>query len=338
LQQAVQALDADMAANGRDPQRLKRRDQIDKVLRQAQQDYDADPLPAAVARGVIPQLVPVDLSTPQAITQTLQGRVQQAAEASRAAGKPVSPLTRVEADTLRLTLDALPAKDKASTVAMMAQAMGPSAATGLAYQLGKNKGDDRALELAFGLAGSSTTEGRFVSEILLKGQQAKRDGTSTKGEIKPDVAVSSWSANIGAQITDAFPTQTMTDGVRDAAVLIAHGIASENGGRLRERDLQRAVEFAIGGRIAERNGRKVPIPAGMDDEQFDAKLRSITLDEINAEGPEVLVAGARMKVLDFVQGLPNAELVYAGPGAYNVLAGGRPVLNSKGARVTVRVR
>jgi hypothetical protein len=338
LQAAIQALDADMATNGRDPQRVKRRDQLERVYRQAQQDYENDPLPAAVERSVIPGLAPIDLSTPQGIASSIGGRVQQAAEVQRVTGKPVSPLTKTEADTLRTTLNALPPKDKSQTIAIMAQAMGPNAATGLARQLGQNKTDDRALELAFGLAGSGTTEGRFTSELILKGQQAKRDGTSTKGEVKPDVAVSSWSATIGQQIADVFPTQTMTDGVRDAAVLIAHGIASENGGRLRGRDLERAVEFAIGGSIVERNGRRVPMPAGMTEEAFDAKLRSITLDEINASGPEVLVAGQRVQVADFVQGLPSAQLIYAGPGQYNVLAGGRPVLNAKGERVRVRVQ
>lgn len=338
LRQAVQALDADMATNGRDPQRVKRREQLDKVLRQAEQDYEKDPLPAAVERSVIPGLAPIDLTTPQGIVSSIGARVQQAAEVQRVTGKPVSPLTKSEADTLRITLDTLPPKEKSQTVAIMAQAMGPNAATGLARQLGQNKTDDRALELAFGLAGSGTTEGRFVSELILKGQQAKKDGTSTKGEVKPDVAPSSWAATIGQQIADVFPTQTMTDGVRDAAVLIAHGIASENGGRLRGRDLERAVEFAIGGTIVERNGRRVPMPAGMTEEAFDAKLRSITLDELNASGPEVLVAGQRVQVADFVAGLPSAQLVYAGPGQYNVLAGGRPVLNAKGERVRVKVQ
>ena len=60
------------------------------------------------------------------------------------------------------------------------------------------------MALAFAFSGSQTTEAGTMSELLLRGQQAKLDGTSTKGEKQPDLKPAQWSAHIAAELDGVF--------------------------------------------------------------------------------------------------------------------------------------
>jgi hypothetical protein len=429
-QQALASIDAQIAREGRSPGLDKRREQIAKVVTASQADIKNDGLHAALERGLIGELKPMDFSGgPAGLVKQMLERAPLAQRAAGWAGRPVSPLLGEEADQLRTSLDALPPKDRSIAIAGMAGALDPQTAAGLAAQLDSK---DKALALAFAYGGSATTAGRFTSELVLRGAQAKKDGTSTKGEKQPDVKVAQWSAHIAAALDGAYPAQTMTDNTREAALLIAHGLASEAGGRLQTKDLDKAVTLAAGGTVAEVNGRRVPLPAGMDESAFEKRLRSVTPQEIvaqsaglpkaypgmlqpgnidltarptvknadgsistvrsmgvNIEGKEVLLptvspegkvltedqavdlyrrtgkhlgmfaspqastsyaealhkqqedayfvvaGGTRVPVADFVKSLPGQQLMYAGPGRYAVIVGGRPVLNAQGRPVLI---
>jgi len=337
-QMLLDQVNALIAQRGRSPELDKRKDQIEKVLRGSQQDLDRDGLRAGLERGVITDLKPLDQSGGiPGLIQQLQARVPLAQRVSMWAGRQVSPMTDEEAAQLKHQLDALPAKERSGMVATLAQAIGPQAAQGLAVQMDKK---DKGMALAFAFSGSQTTEGRFTSELLLKGQQAKLDGTSTKGEKQPDLKPAQWSAHIAAELDGVFPAQTLTDQTREAAVLIAHGIASEEGGRLSTKDLDRAVRLAVGGSVVEHNGRKVLLPAGVDEDMLAKRLRSISAEELAKQAPEgqVRAGGVPMPVADFVKTLPGQQLMYAAPGKYVVIVSGRPVLNAKGQPIIVGVQ
>ena len=337
-QMLLDQVNALIAQRGRSPELDKRKDQIEKVLRGSQQDLYRDGLRAGLERGVITDLKPLDQSGGiPGLIQQLQARVPLAQRVSMWAGRQVSPMTDEEAAQLKHQLDALPAKERSGMVATLAQAIGPQAAQGLAVQMDKK---DKGMALAFAFSGSQTTEGRFTSELLLKGQQAKLDGTSTKGEKQPDLKPAQWSAHIAAELDGVFPAQTLTDQTREAAVLIAHGIASEQGGRLSTKDLDRAVRLAVGGSVVEHNGRKVLLPAGVDEDMLAKRLRSISAEELAKQAPEgqVRAGGVPMPVADFVKTLPGQQLMYAAPGKYVVIVSGRPVLNAKGQPIIVGVQ
>lgn len=337
-QMLLDQVNALIAQRGRSPELDKRKEQIEKVLRGSQQDLDRDGLRAGLERGVITDLKPLDPSGGiPGLMQQLQARVPLAQRVSMWAGRQVSPMTDEEAAQLKHQLDALPAKERSGMVATLAQAIGPQAAQGLAVQMDKK---DKGMALAFAFSGSQTTEGRFTSELLLKGQQAKLDGTSTKGEKQPDLKPAQWSAHIAAELDGVFPVQTLTDQTREAAVLIAHGIASEQGGRLSTKDLDRAVRLAVGGSVVEHNGRKVLLPAGVDEDMLAKRLRSISAEELAKQAPEgqVRAGGVPMPVADFVKTLPGQQLMYAAPGKYVVIVSGRPVLNAKGQPIIVGVQ
>jgi hypothetical protein len=339
VQQAtLDALNTQIATTGRTPELDKRKEALEKVVRGAQTDLERDPLRAGLDRGVITGLVPLDMS--RGLPGMLEGlaqRVPAAERVGRWAGRAVSPTTPEEAALLAHQLDSLPVKERAGMVAALSKAMGPQAAQAFAAQVGKQ---DKTLgiEMAFGATG--TTEGRFLSELVRRGALAKADGTSTKGEKQPEVKVGQWSAYVSTELEGLFPAQTLTDQTREAALLIAHGIASEGGGRLTSDDLERSVRLAVGGSIAEHNGRRIPLPAGVDADALDKRLRSITAAELTAQAPEgtVRAGGVAMPLAVFAESLPGQQLMYAGPGRYAVVVGGRPVLNAKGKAIVIGVR
>lgn len=327
-----------IAQRGRSPELDKRKDQIEKVLNGSRDDIERDALRAGLERGVITDLQPLDFTKgmPGMVAQ-LRERVPLADRVGVWAGRPVSPMTSDEAAQVKHQLDALPVKERSGMVAAITQVIGSRAAQGLAAQMDKK---DKALSLAFALAGSSTTDGRYTSELVLKGQQARADGTSTKGEKLPDVKAASWRAHAAAELDGVFGNAQTTGQIRDAAELIMHGIAAEKGGRLTREDMDRAVGLAMGGTIVEHAGRRIPLPAGVDQDMLEMRLESVTAEELGKQAPGGVVraGGASVPVADFVSALPGQQLMPVRPGEFAVLVGGRPVVNAQGAAIIIKVR
>ena len=137
-----------------------------------------------------------------------------------------------------------------------------------------------------------------------------------------------------------FQNAQFSSQVAQAAELIMHGMAAEAGGELSARDMDRAVRLAIAGDIVERNGQKVPVPAGVDADALDKRLESVSVDELRGQAPEgsVLAGGVPLPLADFVKTLPGQQLMAVGRGRYAVLVGGRPVVNGQGKVVVIGVR
>jgi len=308
----------------------------ERILAAAELEYKADPLRAGAERGVIPAVAPLDATNIDTMIQSIGPRVEQAGIVATRTGSQVSPLTSDEARRMKVELDALPPAQRSAKVAAMAARVGPQAAQGLAAQLDDQ---DRALALAFASGSVATTNGRYVSELILKGAQAKKEGTSTKNEKVPGVKSAQWSARVAAALDGMYPAQTLTDRTREAAVFIAHGMAAEQMGELSDRDLERAVGMAVGGRVAEHNGRRIPLPSWADESAIERRLQAITPDQIKAQagGDTVRAGGVAVPVDEFVRRLPGAQLMYARPWQYMVIVNGRPVTTEKGAPVLIGV-
>lgn len=348
-QQLLKALDEDIAKNGRNQFNDARRTQVEKVLRGAEADIKNDALSAALERGVVQDVQPIDFTKGvQGIVEQMQARTQAAGRASVWAGAPVSPLFANEAEMFKHQLDSLPAKERAGVIASTAQAIGPDAAKGLAAQLDAK---DKALATAFRMQGSMTTgetnmwgkqtiPPRYTSELVLKGGEAKALGTSTKGEKEPDKKPSQWRAFAAAEMSDAFADPRELQAHVDAAELLMHGIATEQAGRLSEADMRRAIGMAVGGTVIDHNNRRTVLPAGVDEDMLDKRLRSVTPEEIGKQAPggKVRAGGVEMPVSDFVKQLPGQQLLAVRPGQYAVLVGGRPVVNQAGQPVVIGVR
>lgn len=334
VQQAtLDAIDREIATKGRSPELDKRREAVAKVVTGSRSDVQNAGLRAGLERGVITQIAPIDMSSPEGLARTLATRMQQAETVSAWAGKTVSPLDEEEAEGVRKMLGALPPKLKSEAVASIATATGPRAASAIAAQLDKT---DRPLALAFASAGDRTTAGRYTSELILKGSAAIKDGAV----MKDDKKVTGWKSTIAAEVEGAFPTETSTQAVKDAAYLIAAGIAAENGGSVSPREIRQAVTLAAGGQIIERNGKRLPVPAGMDADTFEDRIRSVSPASIRAQAPggQVMVGGVPMPADEFARSVPGQELMIVAPNRYAVVVRGRPVTNSEGKPVIVEVR
>lgn len=326
-------VDTLIAQRGRSPELDKRREQIAKVLNASQSDLKENGLRAGLERGVITDMAPLDVSSPEAMAGSFAKRIQQADHVSAWAGKAVSPLDANEAEQVRGIMEALPPKQRSAAVATIAQAVGPRYAGAIAEQLNSK---DKALSLAFASAGDKTTAGRFTSELILKGAQAIKDGTA----MKDDKKVTGWKATIAQQIDGALPDDRAATAVKESAYFIAAGIAAENGGSVSTDDIARSVRLAVGGSIIERNGKKLPIPAEMSASDFESRIKAVSPADIIKQAPEgkVRVAGAEMPVAEFATSIPGQELIYAGPGRYAVVVRGRPVTNAGGRPIILEVR
>ncbi len=332
-QAAIDAIDQQIATNGRTPELDKRREQLAKVYDASRRDLKENGLRAGLERGVLTNLAPIDVSTPEAFAASVGERLKQAETVGLWAGRAVSPLDSREADGMRSMLEALPPKQRSQAVATVAQAVGPRAAAAIAAQLDER---DKPLALSFALAGSKTSSDRYTSELILKGAGAIKDGAV----MKDDKKVTGWKATIAQQLDGVFPNEQLAQATKDAAYFIAAGIAQENGGTVSGADLERSVRLALGGSIIERNGKKLPLPAGLEEGDLEKRLRSVTGDEIarQAPGGKVRVGGVEMAAEEFARTIPGQELMYAGPGRFAVIVRGRPVVNAAGRPIIIGVQ
>lgn len=328
-QAALDQVNAQIATNGASESLIKRRDSLQRVLESSRRDYGDDALRAGLQRGVIDALPPIDISSVDAATRTIGQRLQAAQVVQTRTGRPVSPLTNDEAEALASTINALPVQQRATALGTLGSSIGPQAAAGLAAQIDKK---DKALALALQFGTSATTEGRTTAEIILRGQQALKDRT-VKVET---MAVDGWRSSIAKEVDGAYSNQKQADDVKEAAFLIMAGLESERSGR----SYKEAVGLAARGRIVEHNGKRIPLPAGVTQDDLDAKLRGLTPQNFTAQAPggEVWVGGQAVPLETFVQSLPDSQLIHAGYGRYNVLVGERFVTNAKGDRITITAK
>ena len=118
-----------------------------------------------------------------------------------------------------------------------------------------------------------------------------------------------------------------------------HGMASSAAATCQD-DMDRAVRLAIGGSIVERNGQKLPLPAGVEPSAFEKRIESVSADELRGQvGSDVVVAGgSRIPLGEFVKTLPGQQLMPVRRGRYAVIVGGRPVMSTTGQPVLIGVR
>jgi hypothetical protein len=307
-QAALDAINAKIAKEGRSPALDKRREQLEKVVAGSKGDLEkAGGLRAAVERGVIDQIAPLDISSVQGLTAGLAARVEQADTVSKGwAGTTVSPLLPEEADALAGTLNNLAPAARSTFIATLSKAVPPKQMAALAKQI---DGKDRALALSMAMGTAGTTAGRYTSELVIKGAQAIKD----KG-VKPDnSAVTGTRARASEYLGDALQGKARED-VLDTAFYIYAGMEAEGSG-----DINRAVRLAVGGDIIERNGRKLPIPAGVNEDTFETAVTTSARRAIGSG--KVFVGGKAMEADAFMKALPSADLQPVGAGRYVVRAG-----------------
>lgn len=333
LQQQSTTLER-MRAAGSDPS-IGVSPEEQKVQQQFQNIYDAgvkayaqNPWEAAQARGVIKDAPTLQLNDINTAQQVLAQRMKVIGQVEIAAGKKISPLQPEESEQIGRLVRSLPPDQQAGALAAFGTLIGDSdRISALAKQMHDK---DQTLGLAMMLAGDRTTQGRYSSELLLRGERAIKD----KAIMIDAAKETGWRGAIANQIGDAFPNQDVRQQVLDSAYLINAGIVAEGGSS----DPARALRLTVGS-IVERNGVKVPLPRGMEEGDFNKRLQAVTEADIASQSTDqrVYVGKTSMPAADFIKQLPNAALINAGQGRYNVKAGGTIVTNSQGQRITIRI-
>ncbi|MCI1005206.1 hypothetical protein [Herbaspirillum sp. C7C8] len=309
------------------PQDQKVTEQFKSILSSSEKAYADNPWQAAQERGVIKDAPTIQMNSIQDAQQVLTQRMQQIGQVEIAAGRKVSPLQPQEAEQIARVVRMLLPDQQSSALASIGTIVPDSdRLAALAKQMHDK---DNTLGLAMMLAGERTTEGRYSSELLLRGDRAIKD----KAIMMDTAKETGWRGSIANLVGDAFPNQEVRQQVIDSAYLINAGIVAGGGSS----DPARALRLTVGS-IVERNGVKVPLPRGMEEGDFDKRLKAITPADIAAQTTDKVYVGTQsIPVADFVKQLPNAALISAGQGRYNVKAGGTLVTNSQGQRITIRI-
>lgn len=284
---------------------------------------------------------PIDISTPQAALSSLQKRMTLTQRASAWAGAPVSPLTTDEAQQFGQMIEALPVQQRATALVSIGKAIGPKAVAGLAAQLSTN---GQPLGTLMRLGADETNAARPTLEIALKGVQAIKEKTikgwdTTEGDIRADIATALGDGR-------GFGSDAARRAAAETAYYIAAGLAAEGRygttpmGFKSTKGAQKAVDLAVGGAVIERNGSKIPIPSGMDEGDFDSRIKILTPENFKSQVPDgkVMLGGQEVPLDAFVAAVPDAQLVAVSKGVYNVVTGNRIATNSKGERIIIKAR
>lgn len=325
MDQSINALRAQLNRAGTDPKTEQEVKRLETLRDQARKDYREDPLPAALNRGILTEIAPLDVSNLAAVRRGLSARVQQADTVATRTGEPVSPLLRQEAEQVAKLVNALPVDQRSTAIAEIAQAAGPSIAGAIGRQIAPR---DKAAGLAFAMAGSKTTQGRYTSELILKGAQAMRDKS-----IKEDnAAVTGFRSQVAGLIGDAYLNPEARDAAIDAALLANYGLMAEGSG-----NVEQAVRLATGG-IVERNGRKIPLPYGMTESEFSQRMQNITAKDIPTTDGKVYVGGNPVPVATLLENFRAVPLLNAGNGRYAIQTGGGVATDKIGRPIILEVK
>jgi len=307
-------------------QEITRRQQ---VLSESRRDYTEEPLRAGAERGVIPAVAPLRMGSLDELAAGLGERVQQAQTVATRTGRPVSPLLSEEAGRVGDLLNAMAPAERAKRIAQIAGVLPPGMAQALAKQIdAKDKG--LALEIAAGT--TKTAAGRYTGEWIARGRQAVKDKA-----IKEDSAAQTGlRATIAAEVGDALTGKARED-VVEATRFMMLGLQAV-GENPKVRDV---VGMAVGGAIIEHNGRRIPVPAGIaDDAALKQRLRTMPPEALLDQLPDntvYLPGGKPMAAMDFMAGLPEAQLEPVGEGRYAVRAGGSLVMSAESRPVVIQL-
>lgn len=316
---------------GVNPIEQKVYEQQKKIFEASAEAYKENPWQAAQERGVIQDAPVMQVNSVQDAQALISQRMGTINQVEIAAGRRVSPLQPAEADQIGRTVRALPPDQQASALASFGQMIAdPDRLAQVAKQIGDK---DNILGVAMSYANAKTTQGRYTSELILRGERAIKDNAITIDSHKE----TGWKGEIAKTIGDAIPDQNLDRAAKQAAYLIMAGIAV--GGDTP--DVKRAVGMAIGNIVDQRDGSKVPLPYGMKEDTFRDKMKSMTPNELvsqGAVGGNVYIGKQAVPLETFVKQLPDASLMHAGQGRYAVKAGsGLVTLSPGGKPLIIRV-
>ncbi|MFJ1253353.1 hypothetical protein [Cupriavidus sp. CuC1] len=298
---------------GTDPATQSLLDRMDRMDAAIDSDAKQNPWKAAQERGVIERAPLVQITDVPSAQQLVAQRMGAINVVERWTGRRESPLQPEEAQQTGKIIRALPLDQQASALGSLGASAGNmDRVSDLAKQMGDK---DKTLGMAMAYANSHTTTGRLTSEWILKGEQALRDGIVKIDNMKE----TGWRAEIAEKIRGAGATKEVEDQWIDAAYLIKTGLTAS--GDTKD-GIKYAVNLATGG-IITKNGSKIPLPYGMQEDTFDDRIAAIKAADLAPQVPGGVVYSGKTAIplAQFVSQLPKASLMHAGQGRYAIRAG-----------------
>lgn len=328
-QATLDALDRQIAQNGRTPELTKRREQIAKVVDGTSADIQKDPMRAALERGVITEIKPLDMTGGvQGVLQQVQRRATAADRVATWAGHPVSPLTADEAEALSKQFLGMHAEDKANAIAIMASQVPRSQMMALAKQM---EPKNRGLYLAMANGADMTTAGTPTSRLIFLGQDfLKAEGKGENSKVYREQQL-----RVSEVVGDMFAGQ-LRDDIVEAATLIQLGKKQDG----QSMTAKTSVELALGGPLITHAGRPIPAAAGMTVDRFRDRLPAAGAAAVNGVpgGKIHSPNGEEMSAAEFLQALPQSELLPASQGRYYVRQGSGVAMDATGKKIVIEVR
>lgn len=329
-------LDAKAAAHGTDPDSVAARAQLEKINSTQQAAYRENPLDAASRFAHVAVQPLQDVTSPAQALMLAAQRSSVLPKVEAAAGVPVSPFQPGEAAQLTKLVQTLPTDQQATFLTTLGQTVGSqSRIAAVAKQLSDKDG---TIGLAMAYAGApgngapTSTLGTQVAQYILDGDRALKLRTSAEDSTKQ----TGWKASIATALRGVYPNQQLEDASIDAAFKIAAARSAAGQGE----DIDTAVNLATGGIITHgKADGKIPLPYGMHEDEFNKRLAAITPESLSgyARGGVVMVGQTQVPLEKFVAGLPDATLVHAGQGRYNVRAGSGYVTDLQGRPITLQI-
>ncbi|WP_186101399.1 hypothetical protein [Burkholderia gladioli] len=346
----LQKYHTEMVANGTDPDTAAAVKQLDQIHTASVEAYKTDPWNAALDRGAIKAVPPVDTSSLPAIVQSLTGRAQAVGAVENAAGRRVSLLTPAEAQATLQAVDTLPNDQKAVALGQIGAAMGNAQRIGDLAEQWKDKNPAAALAMKAGAAGP--TGGPLMMQSGLSVGQYILDGKSAQDNklVKTDAAAATGlQAQIAKQLDGVLPPAQLGD-ARDTAWYATLAAARATGHDVpTSSDVTTGINVATGGLVKtggndpRGNSFMAAKPWGWSDDEYSAGVKAAGLGNIeNQPGGQpvdaVVANGQRIPVDQFMKQFASYRLQRVGiGGTYTVLTGARPVTDTTGAPLLIHL-
>ena len=311
---------------------LQREAALDKLAK-VRSAVNSNPLSFAVQEGVLPDLTPLDLGNPKA----LSARYQEALAVQRRYGGPLVIATATETEQLK---GAMAGDAKRATATIMALRNLPAPAVrALARQISPDEPITAHLISLGTLPGDA---GRQVVNNVKIGEEILK---ANKKIIDSSLAELQLADTLGGALSDRPQLQAVVRPVADA--IYATRAQTNGWTEFDPKRYAQAVNDALGayrgldgqqrgGIGTDLRGNQTLLPGGVSQDEFTAAIEALD-DAALARNPNNVPQDARGKPIPAAK-LKQARLVAVGDGRYQAMVDGRIVLASGGGAFQLTVR
>lgn len=333
--QELRKVDAAFATSGSTPEALKVAGHMRTITENQKQAYKENPWAAGTRFGRLPDVQEMQITDASKVPQLVADRVPLMSGVEGYAGQAVSPLQPNEAKAFADRLNSLPPADRAEVLGQTGALLSAPRAAALADQLDKH---DKPLALALKMGLDRTTAGRAASTYVLEGSQALADKTVKKDES----ALSGWRADIATLVRGTLGDDKAEQDVIDAAYYVRAAMDKDGVAPAGYKPMSASAESAIAmviGQPVTRGGQKTLLPRGMNESDFDTKLRGYTAAKLSEQSDNgyLYVRGQPVKVDVLANRIPDAALRRDGQGRYVPSINNAPVTLDPAGQMLLRL-